>query len=153
MRTIKLIVLFTVVFCLNGFSQTKFPIKFRAEKQAMSTPMTLMEDVIFTNYYYAKPVNIKFDESLLNMCYDDGSTFIKKNVTEVKHDKEYDDGSLMLETFQYTDNNNTSDTISYVIDYLAEYIQIVLPTTNSEGKYIGYTAYRKFITDGELALK
>ena len=153
MRTIKLIVLFTVVFCLNGFSQTKFPIKFRAEKQAMSTPMTLMEDVIFTNYYYVKPVNIKFDGSLLNMYYDNGATFIEKKVTEVNRDKEYDGGNLMLETIRYTDNNNASDTISYVVDYIAGYIQIILPTTDSKGEYIGYTAYRKFVTDGELALK
>jgi hypothetical protein len=153
MRTIKLIGLLTVFIGLHAVSQAKLPIEFRAEKQAMSTPMSSLDEVIFVNYYYAKPVNIKFDGTVLLMNYDNGSTFVKKNVTEVNRDKEYDHDKLISETILYTDNTNVSDTISFMIDYNAGYVQIALPTKNSKGEYIGYTSYRKFAKENELAMK
>lgn len=153
MKAIKLFILFTVFSCLTGFSQTKLPVKFRIEKQAMSTPMSSLEDIFFASYYISKPLNIRFDGSLLDMYYDNGAAFVKKNVTEVNRNTEYEDDNLVLETIRYTANDNVSDTISLVIDYSVGYVQIVLPTKNSKGDYIGYTSYRKFVKDNELALR
>jgi hypothetical protein len=144
MKTIKLIALFSLLFCLNGFSQAKLPINFRVEKQAMSTPMSLLEDILFTNYYITKPVNIKFDGSLLNMYFDNGATYVKTNVTEVNRKAEYEGNQLALQTILYTDTKNASDTISLVVDYSIGYVQIVLPAKNSKGEYIGYTCYKNF---------
>ena len=156
MRTIKLIILLTLFFCLNAFSQAKLPLQFRVEKQSMSTPMTTLDDMFFMNYYYAKPINIKFDGSILNMVYDNGATFIKKNVVEVKHSTEHENNTLVSETTLYTDKENASDTISFVIDYNAGFVQIVLPTKNSQGEYIGYTSYKNFdkklVKENDLAL-
>jgi hypothetical protein len=153
MRTIKLIAFFTLVFCSIGYSQTKLPVNFRVEKQAMSTPMSLLEDVIFVHSYEAKPVNINFDGSLLNMYYDNGVTYTRKNVTEVNHDEEFENNNLALETILYTDNENVSDTISLVVDYTIGYVQIILPTKNSKGDNIGYTSFKKFVKGDELALR
>jgi hypothetical protein len=153
MKTIKLIALFSFLFCLNGFSQAKLPINFKVEKQSMSTPMSSLEEMAFGNAYYTKPINVKFDGSILNMYYDNGTSYIKKNVTEVNRNAEYENNELVLETILYTDNNNVSDTISLVVDHYADCIQIILPTKNSKGEYVGYTSYKKFVSDGELALK
>jgi len=120
------------------------PINFRVEKQSMSTPMSTLEEMFLGNSYYAKPVNVKFDGSILNMYYDNGASFVKKNVTELKRNTEYEDGAITLETILFTDNNNSSDTISFVVDYYVGYVQIVLPTKNSKGEYVGYTSYQKF---------
>lgn len=152
MRTINLIAFFTFLFCLAGFSQTELPVKFRVEKQSMSTPMSSLEEMFFGNSYYSKPINVKFDGSVLNMYYDNGSTFAKKNVTEVNRNAEYEDGALTLETILYTDNANASDTISLIVDHYVGYVQVVLPTKNSKGEYIGYTSYRKFTKESELAM-
>lgn len=153
MKTIKLIALFSFLFCLNGFSQAKLPINFRVEKQAMSTPMSSLEDMFFAHPYLAKPVNVKFDGSILNLYYDNGSSFAKLNVTEVNRNKEYEDNNLVMETVLYTNNSNVSDTISLVVDYSIGYVQIVLPTKNSKGEYVGYTSYQKFTKDDQLAMK
>jgi hypothetical protein len=152
MKSIKLVILFTVLFCLSGFSQTKLSIAFRVEKQAMSTPMSSLEDAFFSNYYTSRPVNIKFDGTLLSMYYDNGSTFIKKYVTEINHQTEYEDDAMTLETILYVDNSNVSDTISYVVDHTVGCVQIILPTTNSKGEYVGYTCYKKFVKENQLAL-
>jgi hypothetical protein len=153
MKTIYFIVVFTFVFYTLGFSQTKFPISFKVDKQSMSTPMSSLEDMFFANSYDIKPVNIKFDGSLLNMYYDNGATFVKKNVTEVSRDMEYDDDNLAIETMLYTDNENVSDTISLIVDHSIRYIQLILPTKNTKGDYIGYTSFKKFVEKDELALK
>ena len=152
MKTKRFILIVIVFLSLNGFSQIKLPIEFRAEKQAMSTPMSLLEDVLFVNYYYAKPVNIKFNGTNLNMYYDNGATFVKKNVTEVSRDTLTDNDKLISETIYYTDNSNVSDTISIVVDFNAGYIQLALPTKNSKGEYIGYTSYRRTGKESELAM-
>jgi len=135
------------------FSQTKLPLVYRVEKQAMSTPMSLLEDMFFTHYYDTKPVNINFNGSLLNLYYDNGTSFVKKNVTEVNRNAEYENNALTIETILYTDNSNASDTISLVIDHSVGYVQLVLPTKNSKGEYIGYTCYKKFMKGDELAMK
>jgi len=153
MKTINLIALLTLITCSVGFSQTKLPVKFRVDKQAMSTPMSSLEDMFFINPYYAKPVNINFDGSLLSMYFDNGSSFVKKNVTEVDRDMEFEKDNLTLETILYTDNQNASDTISFVVDHSVGYVQIILPTKNSKGENIGYTSYKKFIGEDDLALK
>jgi hypothetical protein len=152
MRTIIFIAILILVFCSTAFSQKKLPVEFRVEKQAMSTPMTALDEVLFTNYYFSKPINIKFDGSLLNMYFDNGATFVKKNVTEVKRNSEFEDNRLATETILYTDIKNASDTISLVVDHTVGYVQIILPTKNSKGEYVGYTSYCKFAKDNELAL-
>jgi hypothetical protein len=151
MRTIKLIALFTFLFCSIGFSQTKLPVEFKVDKQAMSTPMSSLEDMFFGNSYYSKPINISFNGSLLNMYFDNGATFTKKNVTEVNRNKEFDNEILASETILYTDNNNATDTISFVVDYSVGYVQLILPTKNSKGENIGYTSYKKFVKEDVLA--
>jgi hypothetical protein len=153
MKTLKLIAIFTLFFGSMGFAQTKFPVDFKVEKQSMSTPMTSLDEVIFSNFYLAKPVNIKFDGSNLSMSFEGGASLLKTNVTEVDREADYDDDNLIQEKILYTDNNNTSDTISYVVNYTAGYVQLVLPTKNSKGEYIGYTSYRKAVKENELALR
>ena len=153
MKILILTFLFTSLFYLNGFSQSNLPITFRVEKQAMSTPMSSLDEIFFMNYYYAKPINIKFDGSLLKMNFDNGATFVSKNVTEVDRNIEFEENKKTMETILYTDINNASDTISLVIDYNVGYVQIVLPTKNSKDEYVGYTSYRHFVNFNEIALK
>lgn len=153
MRILTVILLTTLLFSFKGFSQVKLPIEYRVEKQSMSTPMTLLEDVIFVNPYFMRPVNIKFDGSQLNMYFDNGATFTKKNVTKVDSEVEYDDDAISVVRDFYTDNSNVSDTILFVVDYNVGYVQVVLPTKNSKGEYVGYTSYQKFGMEEELALK
>jgi hypothetical protein len=150
MKAIQIIAILTLLFSLNGFSQN---ISIRVEKQAMSTPMTTLDEIFFMNYYYAKPMNIKFNGVLLNMHYDNGQTFAKKTVTEVDRQKEFENDQLVMETIVYTDNANVSDTISLVLDYQIGYVQVVLPTKNSKDEYVGYTSYRQFVKEEGLALK
>jgi hypothetical protein len=152
-RTVTLIAILSFILCSVGFSQTKISVDFRVEKQAMSTPMSVLEDMFFVHYYDTKPVNVEFNGSLLNMYYDNGATFVKKNVTEVGRNAEYEGNNLTLETILFTDNNNVSDTISLVVDHAVGYVQIVLPTKNSKGAYIGYTSFKKFAKGDDLALK
>lgn len=151
MKTILSIAFLTLIFCSSGFSETKLPVEFRVEKQSMCTPMSSLEDVVFTNYYISRPVNIKFDGSLLNICYENGVTFEKKNVTEVKRTAEYEDNSLSAETILYTDKSNASDTISLVIDHSIGFVQLIVPAKNSKGENIGYTSYKKFGKEDQLA--
>jgi hypothetical protein len=140
-----------------GFSQTKLPVVFRVEKQAMSTPMSSLEEMFFMNYYYSKPVNVKFDGALLSMYFDNGATYAKKNVTEVNRSSEFEDNNLVMETILFTDNANVSDTISLIVDYSVGYVQLVLPTKNSKGDYVGYTSFKNFdkslIKENMLAIK
>ena len=120
------------------------PIEFRVEKQSMSTPMTSLEEMSLGNSYYAKPVNVKFDGSFLSMNFDNGVSFVKKNVSEVNRNAEYENGNILSETILYTDKANASDTISLIVDYYAGCVQVVIPTKNSKGEYIGYTSYKNF---------
>jgi len=152
-RTVTLIAILSFIFCSVGFSQTKISVDFRVEKQAMSTPMSFLEDMFFVHYYETKPVNVEFNGSLLNMHYDNGATYVKKNVTEVNRNNEYEDDNLVLETILFTDNNNVSDTITLVVDHAVGYVQIILPTKNSKGVNIGYTSFKKFAKAEDLALK
>jgi len=147
------VTIFILTFYLNGFSQVRFPIEMRVEKQAMSTPMSPLDEAFFTNYYYSRPVNIKFDGSLIDMFFDNGTPFQKINVTKVKQDSEIEKNRVLSETIFFTDNNNVSDTISLVIDHQFGFVQFILPTKSSKGEYWGYTSYRQFIDLGELALK
>ena len=151
MKKVELIVVLIVVFCLNAVSQEIFPIDYRVEKQSMSTPMSPVEDIFFNSSYYTKPVNVKFDGKLLHMYYDNGGTFVKKNLSKVTQDAEYEDNSLIMETFYFVDDSNVSDTLLFVVDYDVAYLQMILPTRNSKGEKIGYTSYRKFVKGEELA--
>lgn len=152
MKRLTLVVLFIAVLSLQGFSQIKFPIEYRVEKQAMSTPMSLLEDVVFVHPYFTRPLNIQFDGSVLNMKYDNGEAFVNKNLTEVKKLTELDEDAIMFETFYYTDKSNVSDTIMFVVDHNIGYVEFVLPTKNSNGNNIGYTSYKKYVKDENLAL-
>jgi hypothetical protein len=151
MKTNLIIAFFSLMFCTTGFSQAKLPVEFRVEKQSMCTPMGLLEDVIFTNYYISKPVKVKFDGSFLNICFDNGAAFVKKNVTEVKRNAEYENHNLAFETILYTDKANASDTISLVIDHSIGFVQLIVPVKNSKGENIGYTSYKKFEKEDQLA--
>lgn len=152
MKSLKLIIFFIVIFSLKGFTQEIFPVNYRIEKQSMSTPMSPVEDIFFNSSYYTRPINVKFDGTLLHMYYDNGATFTKRNLTKIDSEAEYEDGNLIMQTLYYTDNDNVSDTLLFIVDYDVAYIQMVLPTKNSKGEYIGYTSYRKFVKEGELAL-
>lgn len=98
-------------------------------------------------------MNVDFNGATLKMYYDNGAVFAKKEVTEVNRDEEFEDGKLSIETIFYTDKANVSDTISLVVDYNVGYIQVVLPTTNKTGEYIGYTSYRQFVEADKLAIE
>jgi hypothetical protein len=148
----KLKVLFLLLVTAGTVNAT-LPVQFRTEKQAMSTPMSVLEEVLFTNYYYTKPINVSFDGIRLNLFFDNGKSFATKDVTKVEHQKLTDDDQLVQEITYYVDNRNTSDTIVYVVDHVAGFIQIALPTTNSKGEYIGYTSYRQFINVDQVASK
>jgi hypothetical protein len=152
MKTTVFIAILTLVLGTSAMAQTKFPVNFRVEKLALSTPMTTLEEVFFNNYFIAKPVNVKFDGTVLNLCYDNGSTLAKTNVTEVNRSKSFEDDALTQETIFYTNDTNVSDTISLVIDHAVGYLQLVVPSKNSKGESVGYTSYRKFINKEELAL-
>ena len=151
MKKLGLIIFFITIIFLNGFTQDIFPVQYRLEKQSMSTPMSPIEDIFFGNSYYTKPINVKFDGAILNMYYDNGATFVNKELTKVKTDSEYEDNILLMETFIYTDNSNPSDTILFVVDYEVSYMQVILTTKNSMGEKIGYTSYRAFVEEEKLA--
>jgi len=153
MRALTLIIIFVAILGFGVFSQAKLPIEIRVDKQSMSTPMSSLEEAFFMNSYYTKPVTIKFDGNVLNMYYDNGATYARKILTEVNKKEEKEDDALITENYSYTDNNNPSDTILLVVDHNVGYIQFVLPTKNTKGEYIGYTSYKKFVQETELALK
>ena len=153
MKYLGLVLLVIVTFSLKGFSQVKFPIEYRVEKQSMSTPMTILEDALFLRSYFTRPVNIKFDGTRLNMVYDNGETCLKKDLTRVNREEEYEDNELSIERFYFTDNSNVSDTLMFVVDYEVGYVQFILPAKNSKGEKLGYTSYRKFVKEEDLALK
>lgn len=153
MKRITLITIAVIAFAIQGYSQINFPIKFRVEKQSMSTPMTDIEDILFVRSYYARPVNIIFDGKDLQMVYDNGEVFTKKSLTKVNYETEYEEGKLGLESFQYTDDANPQDAVLFVVDYNVGYLQIILTTKNSKGENIGYTSYRQYVSDDQLALK
>jgi hypothetical protein len=153
MKKVRSLIIFILLVTACQFSFAKTPIEFRAEKQAMSTPMSPIEDMLFGYYYYVRPININFDGSLLNMYFDNGATFVKKEVTKIDSFNEYDGKKLVQEVSLYVDNANSSDTISYIVNHIANSIQIVLPTKNAKGEYIGYTSYRKLANENELASK
>ena len=153
MKTFKLIAIITLlILSLNAFSQSNRSISLRVEKQAMSTPMTPVDEIFFMSYYYTKPMTVDFNGETLKMYYDNGAIFAKKEVTEVNRDEEFEDGKIAMETIFYTNNANLSDTISLVVDYNVGYIQVILPTTNKSGEYIGYTSYRQFVDGDKLAV-
>lgn len=153
MKTLITILLFTLLFNLKGYSQREFSLDYRVEKQAMSTPMTEVDEIFFMNYYYAKPVNVTFDGATLHLFYDNKATFTKRELTEVDSEVEKEDNRVIMETFVYTDNNNPTDTVLVILDHEVGYVQVVLPTKNSKGEYVGYTSYRQFIEKSNLALK
>jgi hypothetical protein len=153
MKILKLIVLFVAVLSLGGYAQEQLPIKYRVDNQSMSTPMTNLEDIFFDSPYTTRPVNVQFDGSLLNMYFDNGSTYAKINVTKVRTEKEVEDGVIISERNIYVDNANASDTLLFVVDYNVGYVQMIVPTKNSKGDYYGYTSFRKFVPVNELASK
>ncbi|HNW51449.1 MAG TPA: hypothetical protein PKH79_10225 [Prolixibacteraceae bacterium] len=142
-----------IFLCMSGVSHAKLPVEIRVEKQSMSTPMSLLDDVFFSNYYYSRPVNIRFDGSLLNLYYDNGTRMMSKNLTEVDRHNELDGDKLASIVIRYTDDSNVSDTISYVVDYSVGYIQFIIPAKNSKGESVGYTSYKQFVKGNELASK
>lgn len=150
--TINLIILFAIVFAFKGYSQDIFPIDYKIEKQAMSTPMTNLEEIFFNSSYHTRPINIKFDGSILNMHYDNGVTFINKQVVEVESNANFDEDEETIKRRFFTFNDNTTDTLIFVVDYEVNYVQIILPTQNSKGEKIGYTSYKKYVKKEELAM-
>ncbi|MFA9391622.1 MAG: hypothetical protein ACERKD_17565 [Prolixibacteraceae bacterium] len=151
MRTIILIIIASLAISLQTIAQITFPVEFRVEKQSMSTPMTDVEDILFMRSYHMRPVNVSFDGTQLIMKYDNGAIFTKKSLSKVDYETEFEDDALSMETFFYTDNDNTSDAILFVIDYNVGYMEVVLTTKNSKGVNIGYTSYRQYLSGNELA--
>lgn len=151
MKTVILTLITVFAFSMQGYSQIEFPVSFRVEKQSMSTPMTVVEDMLFVKSYYTKPLNISFDGEELVMKYDNGQVFTKKNVSKVNYQTEFEDNTLSMETFEYTDDANNSDLILFTVNYSIGYFEIVLTAKNSKGESIGYTSYRKYIPGNELA--
>lgn len=145
------LLILTLILATTAVAHAKLPVEFRVEKQALSTPMTDIDEVFFSNYFLTKPVNVKFDGNVLNLYYDNGTTFLKKELTEINREKHFEGEELAQEVIYYTDKNNASDTISYVIDYAVGYLQFIVPTKNSKGEPIGYTSYCKFNANNELA--
>ncbi|MDA3930883.1 MAG: hypothetical protein PF541_18190 [Prolixibacteraceae bacterium] len=153
MKVFKLIIVLIVLFNCKGFAQEVFPVQFKVEKQAMSTPMSVMEEMFFNSAYYARPINIQFDGVQLNMFYDNNRIVKKENVTQVESNADFDDDQDVTKRFYYTIDNNVSDTIMLVVDYEIPYVQLVVPAKNSNGEKIGYTSYQKFVKYEELALR
>ncbi|MBN1924708.1 MAG: hypothetical protein JW798_02625 [Prolixibacteraceae bacterium] len=152
MKILKLTLLLTVIFSLNGLAQDLFPVKFRVEKQSMSTPMTTLEESFFMHSYYARPVNIEFDGKLLKMYFDNKVSLINEGVTAVNKEVESEGNDVLLEKYYFTLNSNVSDTVMFVVDYEVPYLQVVLPTKNNSGEYVGYTSYKEFIDTEKLAV-
>lgn len=148
-----LFILFAILFSFKSYSQDIFPVKYRVEKQAMSTPMSNIEEVFFNNPYYTRPINVKFDGKQLHLFYDNGASFIKKQVTEVESKADFDDDNQIIKRYFYTFNDNTTDTLMFVVDYEVSYVQIALPTKNTKGENVGYTSYKKYMEKEKLALK
>ncbi len=68
------LLIITLVLATTAVVHAKLPVEFRVEKQALSTPMTDIDEVFFSNYFLTKPVNVKFDGTVLNLFFDNGST-------------------------------------------------------------------------------
>jgi hypothetical protein len=153
MKLKVLLILLLTSIALSSFSQSYFPVKFRVEKQAMSTPMTPLYDVFFDNYFHAKPVNVDFDGSVLKLLYDNGRVYTKKEVTKVDYIREEYKGELEYERILFTDNENPKDTISLVVDHLVNCYNIIVPEKNSKGENIGYKSYRHFVEEEKLVLR
>ncbi|MBN2807600.1 MAG: hypothetical protein JXR22_13155 [Prolixibacteraceae bacterium] len=145
---------FLMIFSATlGFGQVKFPVEYRVEKQAMSTPMTPLDEIIFLNSYHTRPVNVEFDGTRLQMFYDNRQLHLRKEVALVAREVEEEDGELYFERYIYTDKNIASDTIQFVVDYEVGYVQVILPSKNSKGENIGYTSYRQFVKNDQLVLR
>lgn len=151
MKITKLFILFIFVTSAS-FAQDLLPIKYRVEKQSMSIPMSDLEETYFESGYYSKPITVDFDGVVLNMFYDNQSTFIKKAVTEVQSNADFDEDEEFIKRHYYTMNDNVQDTIMFVVDYEISYVQLVLPTKNSKGEKVGYTSYKKYLGKEELAI-
>lgn len=139
----KIIQILILLLSIN-ISSAQLPIKFKVDKQSMSTPMTPIYDIFFGASYHTRPVNISFDGEILNMFYDNGSTFKKLNLILIDKNDFRDDGVVEYERFIYVDKNNMSDTIIHEIGYLVGYTKIILPTKSKSGEYVGYTSYTEY---------
>lgn len=152
MKVFKLTLIILFALSLKGYSQDVLPVKYRVEKQSMSVPMSPLEDVFFSGSYYSKPMNIDFNGESLKMYYDNNRTFLKKEVTKVDYEAEYDEDIVIFETSYFTYNDSPSDTIMFIVDHEVPYIQLVLPTKNASGEKVGYTSYKKYVSVKNLAL-
>ncbi len=144
--------LFTILFSSSGYSEDVLPVKYKIDKQAMSTPMTNLEEIFFNSSYYSRPINVTFDGEQLHMYYDNNVTFIKKQVIEVESNADFDEDEKIINRRFYTFNDNKSDTLMFLIDSEINYVQVVLPAKNSKGEKIGYTSYKKYMNIEELAM-
>lgn len=147
---------FLIILIIVGFlgqAQDLLPVEYRVTKQSMSIPLTPIREAVFIHRYAEKPLNVKFDGSLLSMKYDDQKVFKHETVSKVDEYIENSNGKLLYEQYFYTLNSNTSDTISLVIDHEIPYIQLILPSKDSRGVKTGYKSYRIFSNLKELAIK
>lgn len=148
--------LFTAILLLGvffGFSQPKLPVKFRVEKKATSKPFTELEEMFFKKYYYTKPVTIDLSKSSVSIVFDDGRKSFSKSIVEVAHKEEVYDGELEYETLYFVDKDNTSDTLTFVVDHEVGYYQLTYPEKNKEGESVGYVSYIHFLDDNGLVSK
>lgn len=155
-RTMKFLTAFflmTILSATFGVAQVKFPVEYRVDKQAMSTPMTPLDDIIFMNSYHTRPVNVEFDGNKVQMFYDNRQLYLRKDLALVNREVEEEDGEVYFERYIYTDKTLVSDTIQFVVDYEVGYVQLILPTKNSKGDNIGYTSFRQFVKNEALVLR
>lgn len=138
----KLFIILLLFINLNCVAQLS--VKFRTEKQSMSTPMSTIEDVEFGSKYYTKPINIFLDFNNIKMTYDNDNIFFNSNIILVNKSQYEEDNIIVYDRYLFVVENNPIDTIIFEIGYMVGYVSVALPTKNKLNEYVGYTLYTEY---------
>lgn len=138
----NLFIILLLFINLNCVAQLS--VKFRTEKQSMSTPMTTIEDVEFGSKYYTKPINIFLDFNNIKMTYDNDNIFFNSNIILVNKSQYEEDNIIVYDRYLFVVENNPADTIIFEIGYMVGYVSVALPTKNKLNEYVGYTLYTEY---------
>lgn len=138
----NLFIILLLFMNLNCVAQLS--VKFRTEKQSMSTPMTTIEDVEFGSKYYTKPINIFLDFNNIKMTYDNDNIFFNSNIILVNKSQYEEDNIIVYDRYLFVVENNPADTIIFEIGYMVGYVSVALPTKNKLNEYVGYTLYTEY---------
>lgn len=138
----NLFIILLLFINLNCVAQLS--VKFRTEKQSMSTPMTTIEDVEFGSKYYTKPINIFLDFNNIKMTYDNDNIFFNSNIILVNKSQYEEDNIIVYDRYLFVVENNPVDTIIFEIGYMVGYVSVALPTKNKLNEYVGYTLYTEY---------